>query len=207
MSSTPNQKAILLRQKMKVVQNQRSAILVAGLVVSACSAPTIPSRSVEQDIASDVGTLRYSVDLFIPGSAMHGVHGLAFDSKGGLYGASLTGYSIYRIDRDTGEVTTEIGPHLGNSDDLAFGPGGMLAWTAGAYSAIHARMPDGEIRTLADELPGVNSINFSPDGRCIVYSYCQKEGSKNHDISVMSTDGSRDRAQKKARRRARKASY
>ena len=114
------------------------------------------------------GTDDYRTELLIPGSAMHGVHGLAFDAAGELYGASLAGYSIYRIHRDTGEVTTEIGPHVGNSDDLAFGPDGMLAWTAGAFSSIYARRPDGKIVTLAKDLPGVNSVNFSPDGRLFI---------------------------------------
>jgi len=110
----------------------------------------------------------YRRELLIPGSAMHGVHGLAFDADGNLYGASLTGYSIYRIDRDSGAVTTEVGVPLGNSDDLAFGPDGLMAWTAGAFGAVHARGADGEVRVLATGLPGVNSINFSPDGRLFV---------------------------------------
>ncbi len=110
----------------------------------------------------------YQTDLLIPGSEMHGVHGLAFDAAGELYGASLAGYSIYHIRRDTGKVTTEVGPFSGNSDDLAFGPDGTLVWTAGAYSAIYARRPDGEIVTLAEDLAGVNSVNFSPDGRLFI---------------------------------------
>jgi sugar lactone lactonase YvrE len=130
-------------------------ILVATLLTAACS-PEPPTSD------------PYSTDVLIPGSKMHGVHGLAFDAAGELYGASLAGYSIYHIDRDTGEVTTEIGPYLGNSDDLAFRPDGTLAWTAGAFSSIYARKPDGEIVTLASDLGGVNSINFSPDGRLFI---------------------------------------
>jgi len=110
------------------------------------------------------------VGIFISGSAMHGVHGLAFDGEQNLYGASLTGYSIYRIDRTSGTVTTEIGPPLGNSDDLAFGPDGTLVWTAGAWRKVIARRPDGEIVTLAENLRGVNAVNFSPDGRLFVSS-------------------------------------
>jgi sugar lactone lactonase YvrE len=165
MPDQSNALVIEITQQMKSFSSSRGAIILAGLVASAVTVAMAPARGVEQHASSSTGTPQYAVEAFIPGSAMHGVHGLAFDSKGELYGASLTGYSIYRIDRETGAVTTEVGPHLGSSDDLAFGPDGMLAWTAGAYSAIHARMPDGEIRTLADELPGVNSINFSPDGR------------------------------------------
>ena len=110
----------------------------------------------------------YTVEALVPGSAMHGVHGLAFNADDELFGASLMGYSIYQIDRETGEVSTEVGYPFGNSDDLAFGPDGMLAWTAGAFAAIYGRKPGGEIKTLAEDLAGVNSINFSPDGRLFI---------------------------------------
>lgn len=108
------------------------------------------------------------MEVLVPGSAMHGVHGLAFDKDDVLYGASLTGYSVYRIDTVTGEVTTKIPPPLGNSDDVAVAPDGTLAWTAGAYSAVHALTPEGDIKVLAKDLPGVNSINYSADGRLFV---------------------------------------
>jgi sugar lactone lactonase YvrE len=99
---------------------------------------------------------------------MHGVHGLAFDKDDTLYGASLTGYSIYQIDTESGEVTTKVGPPLGNADDVAVAPDGTIAWTAGAFSAIHALTPEGEIKVLANKLPAVNSINYSPDGRLFI---------------------------------------
>ena len=128
-------------------------ILLAGCA----SAP--PQRTVAPD---------YVFEVLVPGSPMHGVHGLAFDRNDTLYGASLTGYSIYRIDTQTGEVGTLVGPPLGNADDVAVGPDGTIAWTAGAFSAVHALTPEGEIRVLADDLPAVNSINYSPDGRLFV---------------------------------------
>ena len=110
----------------------------------------------------------YELSVLVPGSAMHGVHGLAFDSEDSLYGASLTGYSIYQIDVQSGEVTTKVGPPLGNADDVAVAPDGTIAWTAGAYSAVHALTPAGDIKVLAEGLPAVNSINYSPDGRLFV---------------------------------------
>jgi len=110
----------------------------------------------------------YKLEVLVPGSAMHGVHGLAFDKNDVLYGASLAGYSIYQIDTDSGVVSTKVGPPLGNADDVAVAPDGTLAWTAGAFSAIHALTPAGEIKVLASELPAVNSINYSPDGRLFV---------------------------------------
>jgi sugar lactone lactonase YvrE len=110
----------------------------------------------------------YRLDVLVPGSAMHGVHGLAFDKDDVLYGASLAGYSIYQIDTTTGAVTTKVGPPLGSADDVAVAPDGTLAWTAGAYSAVHALTPEGEFKVLATELPAVNSIHYAPDGRLFV---------------------------------------
>jgi sugar lactone lactonase YvrE len=110
----------------------------------------------------------YTLETLVPGSAMHGVHGLAFDKNDTLYGASLTGYSIYQIDTESGEVTTKVGPPLGNADDVAVAPDGTIAWTAGAFSAIHALTPEGEFKVLANNLPAVNSINYSPDGRLFI---------------------------------------
>ncbi len=120
---------------------------------------TVPQHNVAAD---------YEMDVLVAGSAMHGVHGLAFDKDDVLYGASLIGYSVYQIDTGTGEVTTKIPPPLGNSDDVAVAPDGTLAWTAGAFSAVHALTPEGEIKVLASGLPAVNSIDYSADGRLFV---------------------------------------
>ncbi len=130
-------------------------IILLAAVIAGCTQ--------DADVVKETGpsAANHRVDTLLPGSPMHGVHGLAFNADDELFGASLMGYSIYRIDRESGKVTTEIGHPLGNSDDLAFGPDGMLVWTAGAFSAIYGRKPGGEIQTLAEDLAGVNSINFS----------------------------------------------
>jgi sugar lactone lactonase YvrE len=107
----------------------------------------------------------YKTETVVQGSPMHGVHGLAFGPDGALYAASLTGHSIYRVDIKSGEVTTFVGTPRGTADDLAFGPDGTMAWTAGGFAAIFARTPQGRIVTLAGEMPGVNSVNFTKDGR------------------------------------------
>ena len=141
-------------QRTESVPARQSLLLIAALI-GACTTATV---SKPEPSALKLETL-------VPGSAMHGVHGLTFDADDNLFGASLTGYSIYRIDTHSGEVTVAVEPPLGNSDDVAVGPDGTLAWTAGAFSAVLAKTPDGEIRVLAEDLPGINSINYSPDGR------------------------------------------
>lgn len=143
----------------KIILPACSAASVALLVfIAGCASPP----------AKHMVLKGYTLATLVPGSAMHGVHGLAFDKNDTLYGASLTGYSIYQIDTESGEVTTKVGPPLGNADDVAVAPDGTIAWTAGAFSAIHALTPEGEIKVLANKLPAVNSINYSPDGRLFI---------------------------------------
>ncbi|MBL8629641.1 MAG: hypothetical protein JNM81_08440 [Rhodospirillaceae bacterium] len=110
----------------------------------------------------------YKTEVVVPASPMHGVHGLAFGPDGALYAASLTGHSIYRVDLKSDEVTTYVGAPKGTADDLAFGPDGTLTWTAGSFASIFARTPEGRIVTLAKDMPGVNSINYTKDGRLFV---------------------------------------
>ena len=141
-------------QRTASVLARQSLLLIAALI-GACTTATV----------SEPEPSALKLETLVPGSAMHGVHGLTFDADDNLFGASLTGYSIYRIDTHSGEVTVAVEPPLGNSDDVAVGPDGTLAWTAGAFSAVLAKTPDGEIRVLAEDLPGINSINYSPDGR------------------------------------------
>jgi sugar lactone lactonase YvrE len=139
------------------MRNWLGILIALALVIAGCSrqGPLVVDKA-------------YTIEALVPGSAMHGVHGLAFDKAGRLYGASLTGYSIYEIDTRTGAVSTKVGPPLGNADDVAVAPDGTIAWTAGAYSAVHALTPAGEIKVLASDLPAVNSINYSPAGRLFV---------------------------------------
>ncbi len=149
-----------LRTPLTVLLPVFTTFLLTFLVLFLVSCATTPGpRSVAAD---------YQLEVLVPGSAMHGVHGLAFDKDDTLYGASLAGYSIYQIDTATGEVTTKVGPPLGSADDVAVAPDGTIAWTAGAFSAVHALTTEGEFKVLATDLPAVNSINYSPDGRLFV---------------------------------------
>jgi sugar lactone lactonase YvrE len=111
---------------------------------------------------------KYRTDIVVPASPMHGIQGMAFGPDGGLYVCSLTGHSIYRIDVRSSAVTTHVAPPRGTCDDLAFAPDGTLAWTAGSYDSVFALTPQGRIVTLAEGLPGLNSINYSKDGRLFV---------------------------------------
>jgi sugar lactone lactonase YvrE len=118
--------------------------------------------------ASALAADKYRTDIVVPASPMHGVHGMAFGPDGGLYVCSLTGHSIYRVDVRSGAVTIHVDSPRGTCDDLAFAPDGTLSWTAGSYESVFARTTQGRIVTLAEGLPGLNSINYSKDGRLFV---------------------------------------
>ena len=106
-----------------------------------------------------------SAEVFIPGHAFHGIHGITFDSEDRLYVGSVIGQSIYRVDSETGASEVWAGPPQGMADDLEFAPDGALVWTSFIVGKVHTRKGDGEIRELASGLPGINSLAFKQDGR------------------------------------------
>ncbi len=108
---------------------------------------------------------QWTVELVVPGSDFHGVHGITTDASDEIYVGSVVGQSIYRVDRETGAVELHVGPPLGVADDLEFGPDGTLVWTGIFRGEVLARSPTGEIAVLAEGLPAVNSLAFAPDGR------------------------------------------
>jgi sugar lactone lactonase YvrE len=100
-----------------------------------------------------------------PGISPHGINGLAFGPDGGLYAASLIGPGLYRIDVANGTLAQVVGAPEGEADDVAVAPDGTLAWTALIAGEVRVRRPDGRIETLARNLPFVNPVHFSADGR------------------------------------------
>jgi sugar lactone lactonase YvrE len=134
----------------------RTATSAAALIVLAGCAPA-PVEDVSWVIETVVGP-----------SPFHGVHGLAVAPDGSLLAGSVVGQTIYRVNPDTGEISTVLGAPSGMADDLAFGPGGVLAWTGYLTGEVYVQEPDGEPRRVATGLPGANSLAFSPDGRLFV---------------------------------------
>jgi sugar lactone lactonase YvrE len=124
----------------------------AGAAEFETSVPTVVDR-------------QYQIKVLVPGSHFHGIHGLTFDSKDALYAGSVVGQTIYRVDPTSGDVQEFIGPPLGMADDLEFGLHGQLCWTSFLLGKVHCRAPDGQIKAMAEGLPGINSIAFSSDGR------------------------------------------
>ncbi len=107
----------------------------------------------------------YVPGLLVPGSPFGGVHGLRFGPDGWLFVASLAKQSVFRVDIATGVVEIAVPPPLGEADDVAFAPDGGLYWTAPDSGSIRAKGADGQVRTVARDLPGINGIAFRRDGR------------------------------------------
>jgi sugar lactone lactonase YvrE len=108
--------------------------------------------------------------VLVPGSVIHAVEGIAFGNDGYLYGTSIHAQVVYRIDTKSGEVTIAVPSPVGESDDVAIGPKGtpaedVLAWTAQTTGEIRIQRPGQAPETILKNVPRVNPITFSPDGR------------------------------------------
>lgn len=105
------------------------------------------------------------VETLVEGTPLHGIQGLTWGHDGNLYAAAVSAQTLSRIDPQTGEVETLVGAPLGESDDVDLGPDGTLVWTAMVAGELRMKRPGGEVETLASDLPGLNPVAFSPDGR------------------------------------------
>ncbi len=131
--------------------SRTAAILFAALTtVAACS-------------DSDEGS--YTLEAVTAPSPFHGIHGITVTKDGKILAGSVVGSAIYEIDRTSGETSIFEPAPEGMADDLEEGPDGTLAWTAFLDGKVYARKPDGTLLTLAEGLPGMNSLAWTDDGR------------------------------------------
>lgn len=113
---------------------------------------------------------RPRVQVLVPGTVIQAVEGIDFGPDGTLYGTSIHGQAVYRIDVRTGAVGIEVPSPEGESDDIAVGPvgtavAGVLAWTAQTTGEIRMRRPGGKVEVILPNAPRVNPIAFRRDGR------------------------------------------
>lgn len=136
---------------MRIVHAAALALATALFAVPASAEPTIAEG--------------WSLETVTGPSPFHGIHGLTVTPDGSLLAGSVVGATLYEIDRETGAVTiAEPAPH-GMADDVEEGPDGTIAWTAFLQGKVFARTPDGELLTLAEGLPGTNSLAWNDEGR------------------------------------------
>lgn len=108
--------------------------------------------------------------VLVPAAPLHAIEGMAFGPDGALYGTSVYSRRIYRIDARTGAVDYAVSAPFGEADDVAFGPSGtaaagIMAWTAQRSGELRIRRPDGRLEVLLADVPRVNPVAFSDDGR------------------------------------------
>jgi sugar lactone lactonase YvrE len=115
--------------------------------------------------ATSVSAENWEVTRLVPGSAFHGVHGLAIDKAGHLFAGSVAGAALYEVDIAGGTAKVAIPAPVGMADDIAFAPDGTMAWTGFLAGDLYSRKGDGPIEKLASGLPGINSLAFRKDGR------------------------------------------
>jgi sugar lactone lactonase YvrE len=142
------------------------AAVACGLVLTlaACGEPAPPAEpTASNGDARPASSWRR--ETLVPPGPFHGIHGLAFDRDGRLLAGSVVGAAIYEVDPDTGEVELLRGPPGGMADDIAVAPDGTLAWTGFLTGEVRVQPPDGEVRVVAEGLPGANSLAFTEDGR------------------------------------------
>jgi sugar lactone lactonase YvrE len=133
----------------------RVATVVFAAIVSGCTgtATTQPAAPA------------YSVETLVAGSPLHGAKGIRFGPDGGLYVCSIVAQSIFRVNVATGAVTTAVGAPHGECDDVAFAPDGTMAWTAMPSAEIRAQRPGGRPHVVASNLPLVNPLGYTAEGR------------------------------------------
>lgn len=125
---------------------------VTGCTNATTTADPAPLRSWQQEV-------------LVPGSSFHTVNGLALDRNGEALIASVASESIYRFDPHTKTVQVAVPAPEGLSDDIALSSSGNLFWTDPVAGVVRTEHDDGTVSVVAENLPGVNSIAFSRDGR------------------------------------------
>ena len=127
-----------------------AASLAAAGLLAACST-TPPTRPAAWS----------APEVLVKPSSFSGVHGLAVDRQGRLLAGTVAGSQMWEVNRQSGEARVFIPAPEGQSDDIAIGPKGEMAWTGFNQGVLRYRENDkAPIRVLAKGLPGMNSLDF-----------------------------------------------
>jgi sugar lactone lactonase YvrE len=109
-------------------------------------------------------------------STLFGANGMRIGPDGRLYVAQAFGSQISALDLRDGGVTTisPIGGPIVGPDDLAFDSRGTLYVTEVMSERVCARAPNGDVRMIADHVPGANGITAFQDR--LFMDECRQDG-------------------------------
>lgn len=133
-------------------------VIIAMLVLATSCSTASPAQDGPR--AAD----GYRLERVVTGTALHSFNGITLRPDGKLVAASLAAETITEIDPATGASKPLLGPPDGRSDDVVVSPRGDVLWTDPLAGAVKARAADGIVRTVAGDLPGVNSIAYDRAG-------------------------------------------
>ena len=117
-----------------------AALLSCVLALGACTAPA-PLRTAAAPPARPAAW--GPPEALVAPSSFSGVHGLAVDRQGRLLAGTVVGNQLWQVDRSTGAARVLIDAPDGQSDDIAIGPRGELAWTNYLMGQVRLRENDG----------------------------------------------------------------
>jgi len=151
-----------MNRKIHIVHRAAQSTVIALIVTTGVACSNGTSNRAPDEVA---GRDAYRVETLVAGGPLHGAKGIAFGPDGMLYICSVYAQSIYRVNVNSGQVSTAVPAPQGESDDVAFAPDGTMAWTALPSGEIRARRPGGSVFVLASDLPLINPLRYTADGR------------------------------------------
>ena len=140
-------------------------------LLSICATVALIGLFLQVAVAGD-----YTMEILVVETPLHGANGMDFNADGELIAGSMMNASVFHVNTETGAVKTIVGPPRGVADDLALGPDGTLVWTSTPFGIVHVLRPGGKVERLATDLPMINSINFTRDGRLFAAQVTESGG-------------------------------
>ncbi len=107
----------------------------------------------------------WKISRVVNPSPLYGSNGMRLGPDGWLYVAQVFGSQITAIDPATGaaRIVSPRGGPVVSPDDLDFDSKGVMYVTEYLNQRVVARMPNGEVHVISDQVPGANGITVYKD--------------------------------------------
>ncbi len=123
------------------------------------------SSSRNPDAGEPSAAAGWKITRAVRPSPLFGSNGMRLAPDGWLYVTQVFGSQITAINPATGEkkIISPRGGAIVSPDDLDFDSKGVMYVTEYLNSRVVARMPNGEVRVVSDQVPGANGITVHKD--------------------------------------------